>query len=49
MAAATVAAAIAGHKVLIFSKTYCPYCVNAKAAFKTIGVSPTVIEVRSST
>jgi len=30
---------------VIFSKTYCPYCVKAKQAFQSIGVSPTVVEL----
>ena len=33
MAASEVAATIKARKVVIFSKTYCPYCDAAKAAF----------------
>ena len=45
MAAEEVAAAIKQHKALIFSKSYCPYCDKAKAAFKRAGVVPHVIEL----
>ena len=31
--------------VVIFSKSYCPYCTKAKAAFKGIGVHAQVIEL----
>ena len=29
----TVEEAVAGHKIVIFSKSYCPYCKRAKALF----------------
>lgn len=41
---------IADHKVVVFSKTYCPYCIKAKQALSTI-IRPEqmeVIEVRCS-
>eukprot|EP00465_Bigelowiella_longifila_P013706 CAMPEP_0185254178 /NCGR_PEP_ID=MMETSP1359-20130426/2845_1 /TAXON_ID=552665 /ORGANISM="Bigelowiella longifila, Strain CCMP242" /LENGTH=102 /DNA_ID=CAMNT_0027836891 /DNA_START=64 /DNA_END=372 /DNA_ORIENTATION=+ len=31
--------------VVVFSKTYCPFCVKAKKALKDIGMSPYVIEL----
>lgn len=34
-----VDSAIASHKVAIFSKTYCPYCVKAKKAFESYKLS----------
>eukprot|EP00798_Chlamydomonas_sp_ICE-L_P007500 gene7500-646_t len=34
MAAAFVAKAIASDKVVVFSKSYCPFCVKAKQAIK---------------
>ena len=40
-----IAALIAGHKAIIFSKTTCPYCHAAKAAFKQVGVAPHVVEL----
>jgi glutaredoxin 3 len=45
MAASEVAATIKAQKVVIFSKTYCPYCDAAKAAFKRLGVAPHVVEL----
>ena len=44
-AAEFVKRAIAEHKAIIFSKSYCPYCDKAKLAFKQIGCTPTVIEL----
>ena len=38
-------ALIKQHKAIVFSKTYCPYCTNAKQAFAAIGVAPHVIEL----
>ncbi len=40
-----IAALISGHKALVFSKTTCPYCHAAKAAFKQVGVAPHVVEL----
>ncbi|XP_065830881.1 uncharacterized protein [Oscarella lobularis] len=34
-----VTAEIKGHKVVVFSKTYCPYCKKAKDALKGIGLT----------
>lgn len=31
--------------VVIFSKSYCPYCKSTKALFRDMGVQPTVIEL----
>ncbi|EDV52297.2 uncharacterized protein Dere_GG16009 [Drosophila erecta] len=36
---------IASNKVVIFSKTYCPYCTMAKEPFKKLNVDATVIEL----
>lgn len=35
-------------KVFIFSKSYCPYCVDAKNLFKSIGVKYEAVEVDQS-
>ncbi|KAL6753563.1 thioredoxin-like protein [Haematococcus lacustris] len=37
MAAATsmIRSTISAHKVVVFSKTYCPYCIKAKKALST--------------
>ncbi|QRV94640.1 monothiol glutaredoxin [Ceratobasidium sp. AG-Ba] len=35
----TVEAAIAGHKVVVFSKSYCPYCKAAKARIGELDVA----------
>ena len=45
MAAAEVSALIKAHKVVVFSKSYCPYCTKAKAAFERVGVKPHVLEL----
>ncbi|TPX61220.1 hypothetical protein PhCBS80983_g01307 [Powellomyces hirtus] len=37
--------AIAKHKVLIYSKTYCPYCDKAKALLKSKNVNYEIIEL----
>lgn len=34
-----VAKLIRNHKLLMFSKTFCPFCLKAKATFKSVGVS----------
>ncbi|KAH8267912.1 hypothetical protein KR026_010798 [Drosophila bipectinata] len=36
---------IASHKVVIFSKTYCPYCTMAKEPFRKLNVDATIIEL----
>ncbi|KAF0976355.1 hypothetical protein FDP41_004582, partial [Naegleria fowleri] len=33
------------NKVVIFSKTYCPYCANAKKLFSELGVDYKVLEL----
>jgi glutaredoxin 3 len=40
-----IAATLSAHKVVVYSKTYCPYCDKAKAAFKRVGVAPHVVEL----
>ena len=35
----TVAKLIRNHNLVMFSKTFCPFCLNAKAMLKDIGVS----------
>lgn len=36
---------IANHRVIIFSKSYCPYCMKAKRLFKDMGVPFKAIEM----
>ncbi|KAL2340504.1 hypothetical protein Fmac_008444 [Flemingia macrophylla] len=36
---------ISSHKIVIFSKTYCPYCKRAKAVFKELNQVPYVVEL----
>ena len=36
---------ISQNKVMIFSKTFCPYCSKAKSAFDKLGVKPFVVEL----
>ncbi|KAL5564850.1 hypothetical protein UlMin_028014 [Ulmus minor] len=36
---------ISSHKIVIFSKSYCPYCRRAKAVFKELKQVPYVIEL----
>ncbi|XP_065848698.1 glutaredoxin-C4 [Euphorbia lathyris] len=36
---------IASHKIVIFSKSYCPYCKRAKGVFKELNEVPYVIEL----
>ena len=31
--------------VVLFSKSYCPYCKRAKASLKGIGIAPVVVEL----
>lgn len=40
-----VKATIAGHPVVIFSKSYCPYCRRAKQVFSQLDVKPFVVEL----
>ncbi|KAL8489009.1 hypothetical protein ACS0TY_025060 [Phlomoides rotata] len=37
--------AISSHPIVIFSKSYCPYCRRAKAVFKELNQEPYVIEL----
>jgi glutaredoxin 3 len=53
-----VSSLVAANRVMVFSKTYCPYCVKAKSALNSVGLSsfglleldshPRADEVRSS-
>ncbi|ORX60371.1 glutaredoxin [Hesseltinella vesiculosa] len=36
---------IANNKIVIFSKTYCPYCTSTKTLFKKLGQDATIIEL----
>ncbi|BFG03662.1 glutaredoxin-C4 [Drosophila madeirensis] len=36
---------ISAHKVVIFSKSFCPYCSMAKEQFRKLNVNATVIEL----
>ncbi|KAF1892586.1 hypothetical protein Lal_00011053 [Lupinus albus] len=36
---------ISSHKIVIFSKSYCPYCKRVKAAFKELNQVPFVVEL----
>ncbi|QCE13504.1 glutaredoxin-C4-like [Vigna unguiculata] len=36
---------INSHKIVIFSKTYCPYCKRAKGFFKQLNQVPHVVEL----
>ncbi|KAG6427871.1 hypothetical protein SASPL_112118 [Salvia splendens] len=36
---------ISSHSVVIFSKSYCPYCRRAKAVFKELKQEPYVVEL----
>ncbi|EEF34694.1 glutaredoxin-C4 [Ricinus communis] len=36
---------ISSHKIVIFSKSYCPYCKRAKAVFKQLNQIPHVVEL----
>ncbi|XP_044471158.1 glutaredoxin-C4-like [Mangifera indica] len=36
---------ISSHDIVIFSKSYCPYCKRAKAVFKELNQVPHVIEL----
>ncbi|KAL5699801.1 Glutaredoxin-C4 [Ranunculus cassubicifolius] len=43
--AAFVKKTISSHDIVIFSKSYCPYCKTAKAVFKELNQSPHIIEL----
>jgi len=36
---------ISQNKVMVFSKSFCPYCSKAKSAFDKLGVKPFVLEI----
>ncbi|BFI30832.1 glutaredoxin 3 [Marchantia polymorpha subsp. ruderalis] len=36
---------IAAHPIVIFSKSYCPYCKRAKSVFKQMDTTPYVVEL----
>ncbi|GMY35232.1 glutaredoxin-c4 [Fagus crenata] len=44
-AASFVKKTISSHKIVIFSKIYCPYCRKAKNAFKALDQVPHVVEL----
>ncbi|CAH9110395.1 unnamed protein product [Cuscuta europaea] len=44
-AAAFVKKTIASHSIVIFSKSYCPYCRRAKAVFKELNLKPYIVEL----
>ncbi|QRV80156.1 monothiol glutaredoxin [Ceratobasidium sp. AG-Ba] len=39
----TVDTAVDGHKIAVFSKSYCPYCKAAKKSISELGVDDVVI------
>ncbi|KAL6509000.1 hypothetical protein OROGR_023107 [Orobanche gracilis] len=43
--AAFVKKTISSHHIVIFSKSYCPYCRRAKAVFKELKQDPYVVEL----
>ncbi|KAA3470876.1 glutaredoxin-C4-like [Gossypium australe] len=43
--AAFVKKTISAHKIVIFSKSYCPYCRKAKSVFKELKQVPFVVEL----
>ncbi|KAI9183534.1 Glutaredoxin [Blastocladiella emersonii ATCC 22665] len=43
--AATVAKLISDNAVMVFSKSYCPYCTKAKDALKAVGAAFHAIEL----
>ncbi|OAY46448.1 glutaredoxin-C4 [Manihot esculenta] len=43
--AAFVKKTITSHKIVIFSKSYCPYCRRAKAVFEELNEVPHVVEL----
>ncbi|MCD7446691.1 Glutaredoxin-C4 [Datura stramonium] len=44
-ASAFVKKTISSHSIVIFSKSYCPYCRKAKGVFKELNQKPYVIEL----
>ncbi|XP_039119132.1 glutaredoxin-C8 isoform X2 [Dioscorea cayenensis subsp. rotundata] len=36
---------VAAHEIVIFSKSYCPYCRRAKGVFKSLSKVPYVVEL----
>ncbi|KAK9268607.1 hypothetical protein L1049_000364 [Liquidambar formosana] len=44
-AAAFVKKTVSSHNIVIFSKSYCPYCRKAKAVFKELNQIPHVVEL----
>ncbi|KAH9308196.1 hypothetical protein KI387_036107, partial [Taxus chinensis] len=42
---ASIKAKISENPLVIYSKTWCPYCRDVKALFKRIGVDPVVVEL----
>lgn len=44
-AAEFVAATVRDNPVVVFSKTYCPYCVKAKNALSSLGAKFAVVEL----
>ncbi|KAJ4957440.1 hypothetical protein NE237_024551 [Protea cynaroides] len=36
---------ISSHNIVVFSKSYCPYCKKAKAVFKELNQVPHVVEL----
>ncbi|KAF5804811.1 putative thioredoxin-disulfide reductase [Helianthus annuus] len=36
---------VSSHPIVIFSKSYCPYCKRAKGVFKELNVKPYVLEL----
>ena len=44
-AASFVKNTISSHKIVIFSKSYCPYCRRAKSVFKELNQVPHVVEL----
>ncbi|KAI3995269.1 hypothetical protein MKX01_032071 [Papaver californicum] len=43
--AAFIDKTISSHNIVIFSKSYCPYCKRAKAVFKELNQTPHIIEL----
>ena len=41
----TIKKDIAKHQIMLYSKTYCPYCRNAKNVFQFMEISPFIIEL----
>ncbi|EFJ22817.1 hypothetical protein SELMODRAFT_104174 [Selaginella moellendorffii] len=38
---------VAHNPLVVFSKTYCPFCVKVKELFSSIGAQPKVVELDS--